>query len=110
MQDCENILHGEDVALDCFLSSCIAFSRNIISECELKRISSLYFHLNFPQILTCNKDFLWESVLERKKHRGGLQKIPFPTEIGRYAFINDLTKCDIENGIEIMCKLLTKKK
>jgi hypothetical protein len=110
MQDCENILHGEAVALDCFLSSCIAFSRNIISECELKRISSLYFHLKFPQILTCNKDFLWESVLERKKHRGGLQRIPFPTEIGRYAFINDLTKCDIENGIEIMCKLLTKKK
>lgn len=97
----DELLHGEAVAMDCVLCSCISRNRGLLKEVDIERISNLYSALKFPTLGTIDKNSLWESVCERKLHRGGLQRIPLPTQIGKYVFVNDLIEEEIENAIEI---------
>jgi len=103
MANIPNLLHGEAVALDCLLSSCIAFSRTYIGSDELKRIFDVAkrlklktFHPDFT-----NMKMLKESLSDATKHRNGNQYAPMPIHIGNYKIVNDITDEDIKYGIAI---------
>jgi 3-dehydroquinate synthetase len=103
MANIPNLLHGEAVALDCLLSSCIAFSRTYIGSDELKRIFDVAkrlklktFHPDFT-----NMKMLKESLSDATKHRNGNQFAPLPIHIGNYKIVNDITDEDIQYGIAI---------
>lgn len=103
MANIPDLLHGEAVALDCLLSSCISFCRSYLPGDHLKRILSVaqrlklkVFHPDFT-----NMKMLNESLADATKHRNGNQYAPLPIEIGNYKIVNDITDVDLEYGIAV---------
>lgn len=102
--------HGYAVAYDCILTSTISMNRGILSESEYIDIFSLfnYFDFDFKNEIYLDYNLLWASFLEMKKHRGGKQNLPIPTEIGSYSFIQDLNYDEIKTSSIILHNLLNK--
>lgn len=101
-----NIMHGKAVAIDSFLSVCIAYNRGLINDKELDRVRVLYGKLSLPMRSDIDCDKLWESVQERTLHRGGKQNIPLPHGIGKCTFINDLKFKEVEKSFDLVNKLI----
>lgn len=93
MESGHAILHGEAVLIDIVLSVFLANVRGMLSGGDLDRMLALIesFSYRFPSVEGVTSAVLWRSVQERACHRNGLQRIPLPTAIGRYAFVNDVT-------------------
>lgn len=103
MANIPNLLHGEAVALDCLLSSCISYTRSYIDMNELKRVFDVAKRL---KLKTFHDDFtnmtlLKESLDDATKHRNGNQYVPLPLTIGNYKIVNDIVDEDIQSGIKI---------
>ena len=103
MANVPNLLHGEAVALDCLLSSCISFIRGYIDVNKLKRIFGVAerlklktFHPDFT-----NMKMLKESLNDAIKHRNGNQYAPLPVHIGNYRIVNDITDDEIIWAIKV---------
>lgn len=102
-----NTMHGEAVAIDVLFSCCLAFSRGLLKEHELDRISILFNALGLPTWSPyLNHERLWAGVLERVMHRNGQQLIPIPNKIGGCEFINDLRKEEIVFAMDLMANHL----
>lgn len=99
MHDVDNLLHGEAVAIDSIYSICLSFNRGFLSSDDLNRVLQLMKRLQLPTIHSeLNAHLLWESVCERTLHRGGLQRIPLPTAIGKCTFVNDVTEEELRKA------------
>ena len=103
MANIPELLHGEAVALDCLLSSCISFVRGYIDVNKLKRIFDVAkrlklktFHPDFT-----NMKMLKESLNDAIKHRNGNQYAPLPIHIGNYKIVNDITDDEIKLAIDV---------
>jgi 3-dehydroquinate synthase len=106
MKNIDNLLHGEAVILDCLLSSCISFNRNLITSNELDRIFKVVHisglsskHPNF-----CDIDLLINNLSDVIKHRDGNQFLTLPCSIGNHVIVNDVTNDEIKNAITVMKK------
>jgi 3-dehydroquinate synthase len=103
MYDITNLLHGEAVAIDVAFSSVLAYNRGLLSSNEKNRIINLMKKLGLPytnQYITAS--LFWDSVLERKQHRDGFQRIPLPASIGQCVFINDITYEELSQACQLM--------
>jgi len=106
MKNIDNLLHGEAVILDCLLSSCISFNRNLISSNELDRIFNI---VHISGLSSKHHDFynielLINNLSDVIKHRDGNQFLTLPFGIGNYIIVNDITNDEIANAINIMKK------
>lgn len=97
-----DLLHGEAVVIDMLLSSVIAWQRSLLSRSELDRIFSLVLNLGLP--LSCaglQPELLMQSLIERRHHRNGLQRLPLPTAIGSHCFVKNITIEDISRAVAV---------
>jgi 3-dehydroquinate synthase len=86
------IPHGLAVGADCIITSIIARNRGILSAGSYDRILSLGKVINFisKHPIYKHNDIMWSSLVDMTEHRGGNQNLPYPTEIGKFDFIQDL--------------------
>jgi len=93
--------HGDAVTLDICLFLIISLQRNLLSKSELDRVIRLIRSCNMPCDLSeVDVEDLWDSVLERVRHRGGKQNIPLPVQLGKCIFINDLSFEDLARAYQ----------
>ena len=43
---------------------------------------------------------MWSSLLDMSEHRGGNQNLPYPTEVGKFGFIQDLSLEELKKASE----------
>lgn len=95
--------HGEAVALDLNLSAIIAHHRGILDASALWRLVYLTKRLGFPaRFPDIEPELLWRSVIERTRHRAGRQRIPLPTRIGGYTFVDDVRPDEVAESLRIL--------
>lgn len=103
MKNIPTIFHGEAVVLDCLLSSCLAVVRGYVSREDLNRIFITAQNL---QLSTYHPDFadidlLMEALADTSKHRNDNQYLPVPIAIGNYSMLNDVTREEIAQAVEL---------
>jgi len=86
------IPHGLAVGADCIITSIIARNRGVLSANDYGRILSVGKVINFlsEHPIYRHDDIMWSSLVDMTEHRGGNQNLPYPTEIGKFDFIQDL--------------------
>ena len=104
MNNSQTLMHGEAVALDCIFTAYLSFSRQRLSQSDLRQIVDLARRLKLP---TAHPDFfdlemLSTSLADAIAHRNGKQNIPIPVSLGSYDFLNDVSKNDISVVIKLM--------
>ena len=94
------IPHGLAVGADCIITSIIARNRGILSVDDFDRILSVGMAIDFlsEHPIYKHNDIMWSSLVDMTEHRGGSQNLPYPTEIGRYDFIQDLVLEELINA------------
>jgi len=99
------LLHGEAVAIDMALSTCIAYERNLLSENERDRIIRLIRLFGLPVFhRVCTPALLSRALQKSTQHRDGLQRCPLPIGIGVTTFVNDITDEELKNALRILKK------
>ncbi len=94
------LLHGEAVLLDILVSTCIAQARGLLSAFEADRIFALVEALDAGlDYGVLDTDLMWASLLDRIKHRNGLQRVPMPTGIGHCLFLNDISRAELDAAV-----------
>lgn len=101
------ITHGQAVTLDVIFSSVISHIRGFLKIEDVKRIISTASKMG---LMTAHPyferfDLLWAGLIDTKKHRGGNQNLPIPTNIGFYTFINDLRAVETCDAIDLLKQL-----
>lgn len=104
MKNISNLLHGEAVILDCILSSCMSFNRNLLNKTELNRI---FNSVTRSGLLTEHPDFydiqlLVSNLSDVVKHRDGNQFLTLPHGIGNHVIVNDVTDDEILNAFTVI--------
>ncbi|UUM22061.1 sedoheptulose 7-phosphate cyclase [Mycoavidus sp. SF9855] len=95
------ISHGIAVSLDIIISCAISVAKGLLSKDDFNKVLELYHTLNMQTTTECiNENDLWNSLEERTKHRGGLQRVPLPKGLGNCIFVNDINR---ENIRDAMC-------
>ena len=99
----DSITHGQAVGLDVIFSSCLSYSRKLLSRDDLKRIINVCKNCSLPVTHPYfeNHLLLWNALLDTTKHRNGEQNLPIPTDIGQSTFLNDVTLEDVKNTVKI---------
>ncbi len=106
MQEIHNLKHGEAVAIDVAFSVLLSHIRHFLCDADAERVISLMKKLKIPyKHEAIDADLFWDSVLERKMHRDGHQRIPLPSPLGQCVFIDDLTKQEVQNACRIIKEL-----
>jgi 3-dehydroquinate synthase len=97
--------HGEAVALDLNLSAVIAARRGLLAHGDVERLARLTRRLGLPtQAPLIEPSELWNSVVDRTRHRGGRQSIPLPERIGSCVFVDDLTPKELCAAVDALSK------
>lgn len=100
--------HGEAVALDLNLSAAISHRRGILDGDALHRLAFLTRRLGLPvKFPDIEPGVLWDSVMERTRHRGGRQRIPLPTRIGGYTFVDDVKPGEVAEALRVLRESLS---
>jgi 3-dehydroquinate synthetase len=101
------LLHGEAVALDCLISSCLAYNRGLLDSRDLSRIFDVCRELGLPTIHHGFQDLekLMASLADTVKHRNGSQNLPVPVGIGSYQFLNDVDGAEVQLACEMLFNL-----
>nr|WP_204617383.1 sedoheptulose 7-phosphate cyclase [Desulforadius tongensis] len=103
MQDVNNLLHGEAVAIDVAFSVVLANIHSLLSRSEQERVLDLIRKLGLPYYHQSLKpELLWESLIERTHHRDGLQRVPLPPAIGKCIFVNDIKYEEIVQACNVL--------
>jgi 3-dehydroquinate synthase len=97
MANCDTMLHGEAVILDCLLCCCISFNRNLMSDGDLTSIFKTVHNCNLPTYNSAfeNTDILLSGLRDVMNHRDNAQNIPLVTTIGKHVIVNDITDTEI---------------
>jgi 3-dehydroquinate synthetase len=99
----EALRHGEAVALDLNLSCIIANRRGLMDGATLRRVATLSKTLGMPtKAPDIDPGKMWASVIERTRHRGGLQRVPLPHGLGDCVFVNDLDAAEMDDAFEFL--------
>ena len=92
--------HGEAVAVDVNLSTIIAMQRGLLSLAERERVWDVSLKLGLPMTTGgVSTEEMWQSVVERTLHRGGKQRLPLPSPLGRCTFVDDLTFGELQRAV-----------
>lgn len=97
------LLHGEAVSIDMAIITAIAYNRKQVTENELVRIFKLMENLGLPTYHPlCDRDKMYDALLDTTRHRDGMQRLPMPIGIGKAKFVNDINHKEILNGIKLV--------
>lgn len=104
MRALPELLHGEAVALDVVLSCYLAAHRGLISSDELNRVRNTTQNLGLALWHAGFDDFetVWESLEDATRHRDGKQRLPLPSGLGDYCFVNDITQAELKRALAAM--------
>lgn len=98
-----DLLHGESVAIDMVICSIISAQRGLLPQSECKRIIDLTRKLHLPLFhKVCKLPLIMKGLQDTTSHRGGLQRIPTPTSIGKAIFLNDVTQKELAIALKII--------
>ena len=97
------IPHGLAVGADCVITSIIGFNRGLLGVDALERIILLGQSIDFlpSHAIYHQHDIMWASLIDMTVHRGGNQNLPVPTNIGEYAFLQDLEFDEMKIAVNI---------
>lgn len=99
----DGMRHGEAVAVDVLLSAAIAFARGFLPFDDMERVRDLMVHLRLPTAPPdWNVEALLDSLEERRRHRGGDQRVPLPARLGSCVFADDVGRGDLEDALEAL--------
>lgn len=98
MRALPELLHGEAVTLDCLFSAVLSSGRGLLPAASVLRAVRVAHALGLPVThpLFLDVDLLCEALADTSRHRDGNQHLPVMTGIGRYTFLNDVTRAEIE--------------
>ncbi|MBR7836088.1 sedoheptulose 7-phosphate cyclase [Actinospica durhamensis] len=93
--------HGHAVALDCLLSASIAAGRGLLAVDALPEIAAVMRRCALPVRHPgfADVDLLWETLTEVTRHRDGAQHLPVPIDLGKHAFLEDLTRAELAAAV-----------
>ncbi|WP_025619702.1 3-dehydroquinate synthase family protein [Salinispora cortesiana] len=94
--------HGHAVALDIAWTSMIAWRRGLIGRFVrdriLRLIRSLGLDVWHPAMADTQR--LAAALSDTARHRGGQQRIPTPTRVGRVTYLGDVTTDELRRAVE----------
>ncbi|WP_426235950.1 sedoheptulose 7-phosphate cyclase [Pseudomonas sp. TWP3-2] len=94
------LLHGEAVAVDMALCVALAAGRGLLSAADAERAIDLIEIAGLPvSHPVFNLQLLEKALADTIKHRDGLQRIPLSDGIGQTAFVNDVSRADLEQAL-----------
>lgn len=97
------LLHGEAVLLDVLISTVIAERRALLPAREAERVFALVQRLGVAlDYGVLDAEVMWTSLLDRVKHRNGLQRVPMPAGLGRCIFLNDITRAELDAAVPLL--------
>jgi 3-dehydroquinate synthase len=101
MKAIDTLLHGEAVAVDMCISTIVASRRKLLDPRQALRIIKVIKKIGLPIIHpTCTFSNITQALSEIVQHRGGLQRIPVPLDIGSATFLNDITAQECMSACE----------
>lgn len=96
-----SLLHGEAVLLDVLVSVLIAQGRGLLCAKDAERVFALVRNLQIElDYSVLDAQVMWESLQDRIKHRNGQQRVPMPQGIGRYVFLNDIVRHELNAALQ----------
>ena len=99
----EDYKHGEAVYLGMIAAGKIAVNRGMWSAEEFDRQQALLERIGIPKgVGRLSTDELMDKMLSDKKARGGVIRFVLPEAIGKVVSCDDVTRGEIEKGIEFM--------
>ena len=94
--------HGHSVNIDMAFSATIAQIRGFISSTDRDRILGLMSRIGLAiDSVYLTPELLWKATESISRTRDGLLRAAVPKPIGSCYFINDLTRTDLEQALEI---------
>ncbi len=93
--------HGHAVALDCLLGASIAAGRGLLATETLPHIAAVMRRCALPVRHRAFEDVdeLWTALAEVVHHRDGAQHLPVPIDLGKHAFLEDLTRAELAAAV-----------
>jgi 2-epi-5-epi-valiolone synthase len=93
------LLHGEAVSIDMALSTVLSLQRGLLTEGEVARIFAVSKKLALPvRHELIEPGLLSAALAETTRHRGGEQRLPLSTGIGKATFVNDVTIAELTSA------------
>jgi len=98
--------HGEAVALDMLLSTCIGVMRGLCDPGVRDRLFALYRVVGLPVTQqVCTAADLCAGLDDVKAHRGGRLNLVVPRAVGRATYVQDLERGELEEALMCMARL-----
>ncbi len=99
--------HGLAVALDCLLSAAISAGRGLLAVDALAQIAAVMRRCGLPVRHPgfTDVDLLWETLAEVSRHRDGAQHLPVPIDLGKHAFLEDLTRAELAAAVSRLSRV-----
>ncbi|NIL57142.1 3-dehydroquinate synthase family protein [Salinispora arenicola] len=96
------VTHGHAVALDIAWTSMIAWRRGLIGRYVRDRILYLIRSLGLDvwHPAMADTDRLAAHLSDTARHRGGHQRIPTPSRLGRVTYLDDVTTDELRRAVE----------
>ncbi|NIL43890.1 sedoheptulose 7-phosphate cyclase [Salinispora arenicola] len=96
------VTHGHAVALDIAWTSMIAWRRGLIGRYARDRILHLIRSLGLDvwHPAMADTDRLAAHLSDTARHRGGHQRIPTPSRLGRVTYLDDVTTDELRRAVE----------
>lgn len=94
------LLHGEAVLLDILVSTVIAEGRGLLPAHDAQRIFALVDRLGIRlDVDVLDAEVMWQSLLDRVRHRNGQQRVPMPAGLGECVFVNDIARAELDAAL-----------
>lgn len=98
-----DIMHGEAVNVDGFLSVLLSYLRGFINMETVNRIFAAMQSLDLPtNSHDLDLDLAWQACKDAVEHRHGQQRIPLITDIGESICVSDVTQEELSRALEMM--------
>ena len=104
-----HIMHGEAVNVDGYFCVVLAYNRGWIDRQLAEDIARCMRKLKLPiwDKTSCTPDNLWKAVGDGIEHRHGKLRMPLVKgKVGQFGFVNDVTREEIEKGIDMAEEIL----
>jgi len=100
-----DIMHGEAVNIDGFFCCLLSYTRGFIPMETVERVFKCMQILGLPTTSShLSTELAWQSCKDAIEHRHGAQRIPLITDIGESVCVSDVTREELERGIELLKK------
>jgi 3-dehydroquinate synthase len=99
------LLHGEAVTIDMAISCALSYGRGLLSAAELCATLRTFTRLGLPVTHpSCTISLLDKALRSTMRHRGGKQRLPVPVRPGSAIFIEDVTKPELAQALDILAE------